>query len=125
MAAKPQTVDQYIESKAGEAQKKLKEIRQCITAAAPGATESIKWSTPAISYKRILVTYAAFTHHIGFYPTPSVIEAFSKELEKYKTATGSVQFPLDQPLPLDLITKMTKLRVKQSLEDDRKWMEKS
>ena len=76
---------------------------------------------PAYSYERILVTFAVFKNHIGFYPTPSAVEAFAKSLTKYKTATGSIQFPLDQPLPLSLITKITKFRVKQSVEEDIKW----
>ena len=92
-----------------------------IRAAAPGATEGLKWSMPAYSYQRILVTFAVFKNHIGFYPTPPAVEAFAKSLTKYKTAKGSIQFPLDQPLPLSLITKITKFRVKQSVEEDTKW----
>src|SRR5882762_2151242 len=96
-------------------------MRACIRAAAPGAKESLKWRMPAFSYQRILVTFAAFKHHIGFYPTPSAIKAFEKSLAKYTTANASVQFPLDKPLPLDLIAKITKFRVKESLEEDQKW----
>jgi uncharacterized protein YdhG (YjbR/CyaY superfamily) len=62
-----------------------------------------------------------FRHHIGFYPTPGAVTAFAKSLTKYKTAKGSIQFPLDKPLPLSLISKITKFRVKQSVEEDAKW----
>jgi uncharacterized protein YdhG (YjbR/CyaY superfamily) len=86
-------------------QDKLRQLHECIRKAAPGATEGLKWSMPAYSYKRILVTFAVFKNHIGFYPTPSAIKTFAKELEKYKTAEGSVQFPLDKKLPLPLINK--------------------
>jgi len=76
---------------------------------------------PAFSYRRILVTFAAFVHHIGFYPTPSAVRAFKKDLRKFATAKGSIQFPLEKPLPLPLIRKITAFRVRESIEDDRKW----
>jgi uncharacterized protein YdhG (YjbR/CyaY superfamily) len=76
---------------------------------------------PAFSYHRILVMFAGFKHHIGFYPTPSAVKAFAKDLKKYHTATGSIQFTLEKPLPLPLIGKITKFRVKESLEKDGKW----
>ena len=118
---KPASIDEYIRAAPKETQARLREIRDCIRAAAPGAQESLKWSMPAFSYHRILVTFAAFKHHIGFYPTPSAIKAFSKDLARFKTGEGSVQFPLDQPLPLSLIRKMTAFRVKESKQDDVKW----
>jgi len=118
---KPATIDEYIRAAPTEAQAKLREMRDCIRAAAPGAQESLKWSMPAFSYHRILVTFAAFKRHIGFYPTPSAIKAFAKDLARFKTGEGSVQFPLDQPLPLTLIRKMTAFRVKESKRDDVKW----
>jgi len=90
-------------------------------AAAPGATENLKWGMPAVSHRRILVTYAAFKHHIGLYPTASAVAAFAAQLAKYKTAKGSIQFPLDQPLPLALIRKITAFRVRESAEQDTKW----
>lgn len=76
---------------------------------------------PAFSYKRILVTFAARKQHIGFYPTPSAVKAFAKELAKFNTASGSIQFPLEKPLPLPLIRKITAYRVRESVEQDRKW----
>src|SRR5258706_2431227 len=117
----PKTIDDYINGAAVEARKILREMLTCIREAAPGATESLKWSMPAFSYKKILVTFAVFRHHIGFYPTPSAVKAFEKDLSKYTTASSSVQFPLNKPLPLSLITKITKFRVKESLEEDAKW----
>ncbi len=122
-AMKPagKTVSGYIQSAPKEARAKLREMRKCVLAAAPGAEESLKWSMPAVSYERILVMYAAFKHHIGFYPTPSAVKAFAKDLAKYKHAAGSIQFPLDKPLPLALIRKITAFRVKESREKDTKW----
>jgi len=119
---KPTTIEQYIDAERDEnARNKMLQLLACIREAAPGATEGLKWNMPAFSYKRILVTFAIFEHHIGFYPTPSAITAFEKSISKYKYAKGSIQFPLDKPLPLALITKMTKFRVKESLEADKKW----
>jgi uncharacterized protein YdhG (YjbR/CyaY superfamily) len=87
----------------------------------PGAVESLKWGMPAFSYRRILVTFAAHKTHIGFYPTPSAVSAFAKELSKFVTAKGSIQFPLDKPLPRPLIRKITAFRVRESIEKDEKW----
>jgi uncharacterized protein YdhG (YjbR/CyaY superfamily) len=119
--ARPRTITDYIDAAPKEARKKLREMRACIRASAPGAKESLKWGMPAFSYRRILVTFAAFRHHIGFYPTPSAVRAFKKDLSKFATAKGSIQFPLDNPLPLPLIRKITAFRVRESIEDDRKW----
>lgn len=99
-------------------------MRACIAAAAPGATQSLKWGMPSFSYRRILVTFAAFKHHIGFYPTPSAVRAFAKDITKYKHASGSIQFPLDQPLPKALITRITAFRVKECRASDAKWRQK-
>jgi len=119
--AKPKTVSEYINAAPKQAREKLREMRECIREAAPGATESLKWGMPAFSYGRILVTFAAFRNHIGFYPTPSAVKAFEKDLSKFKTAKGSIQFPLENPLPLALIRKITAFRVRESNEEDRKW----
>jgi uncharacterized protein YdhG (YjbR/CyaY superfamily) len=118
---RPKTVTEYITAAPKEARKPLREMRACIRKAAPGATEGLKWGMPAYSYKRILVTFAGFKHHVGFYPTPSAVSAFSKELSKFATAKGSIQFPLGKPLPLALIRRITAFRVRESLEEDRKW----
>jgi uncharacterized protein YdhG (YjbR/CyaY superfamily) len=119
--SKPTTIEEYIEAAPEETQEKLKQMHVCIRAAAPRAKESLKWNMPAYSYQRILVTFAVFKNHIGFYPTPSAVEAFAGSLTKYQTAKGSIQFPLDQPLPLALISKITKFRVQESLMIDAKW----
>src|SRR6478609_5395699 len=105
--AKPATIEEYIEAAPEEAQNKLRQMHACIRAAAPGAAESLKWSMPAYSYNRILVTFAVFKNHIGFYPTPSAVKAFEKSLSEYKTAESSIQFQLDKSLPFDLITRIT------------------
>ena len=120
---KPKTVNEYIESAPKEAQKKLREIRAVIRKATPGATEDMKWRMPSYSYKRILVMFAGYKHHVGFYPTASPIKVFEKDILKLKlkSARGSVQFPLDEPLPLPLIKKMIALRIKESKEEDKKW----
>ena len=119
--ARPISTTEYINAAPKEARKKLREMRACIREAAPGARESLKWGMPAFSYRRILVTFAAFKNHIGFYPTPSAVKAFAKDLSKFVTAKGSIQFPLEKPLPLPLIRKITAFRVRESVEEDGKW----
>ncbi len=119
--ARPKSITEYIDAAPQEAQKKLREMQACIRKSAPGATESLKWGMPAFSYRRILVTFAAHKTHIGFYPTPSAVSAFAKELSKFVTAKGSIQFPLEKPLPLPLIRKITAFRVRESIEKDEKW----
>lgn len=119
---RPTSVSEYIQAAPKNAQAKLRQMRAAVKAAAPKATESLKWSMPAYSYDRILVTYAAFTNHIGFYPTPSAVREFKKDLEKYKTAAGSIQFPLTQALPTTLIKKITAFRSRELKEKDVKWM---
>ena len=118
---KPESIDEYISAAPVEAREKLREMHACIRAAAPGAKESLKWGMPAFSYKRILVTFAVFRRHIGFYPTPSAVKAFEKSLSRYATAKGSIRFTLEKPLPLSLIREITMFRVRESLEGDKKW----
>ena len=119
---KPTSITEYIAAAPKDAQAKLRQMRTCIRSAAPGAKESLKWGVPAFSYHRILITFAAYKNHIGFYPTPRAVKAFAKDLAKYKIGRGSIQFPLDKLLPLPLIRKITAFRVRESLEKDRKWM---
>lgn len=123
--ARPKTVAEYIAAAPKEARAKLREIRKVIRATVPDAVESLKWSMPAYSYKRILVIFAGHQHHLGFYPTPSAIRAFKKQLGKFNTSTGTVQFPLDQPLPVSLIRRMVAFRAKESLANDDKWRTQS
>ncbi|MEP7141229.1 MAG: DUF1801 domain-containing protein [Ferruginibacter sp.] len=118
---KPLSIEEYIQAAPEEAREILYQMHACISDAAPGALQSLKWGMPAYSYHRILVTFAVFAHHIGFYPTPSAVDAFAKPLSKFKTAKGSVQFPLLKPLPLTLIRKITLFRVRESLGGDIKW----
>src|SRR5437764_12250976 len=92
--SRAKSVTEYIEAAPKEARKKLREMRSCIRKAAPGATEGMKWGMPAFSYNRILVTFAAHKNHIGFYPTPSAVKAFAKELSKFNTARRSLQSPM-------------------------------
>jgi uncharacterized protein YdhG (YjbR/CyaY superfamily) len=94
----------------------LKELRRTIQAAAPEAEEIISYNMPAYKLKGMLVYYAGYSKHIGFYPGASGIEHFKKEIAGYKWAKGSVQFPLEEPLPLTLVTKIVKFRVKENLE---------
>lgn len=108
------TVDEYIAEFPPEIRKVLEELRALIKSLAPGATEKISYAIPTFHWNGNLVHFAAFERHIGFYPTPSGIEAFREELKPYKTAKGSVQFPLDQPLPTDLIRRMVEFRVAEN-----------
>jgi uncharacterized protein YdhG (YjbR/CyaY superfamily) len=119
--ARPTSITEYIDAAPKETQKKLREMRACIRRAAPGAKEGMKWGMPAFSYHRILVMFGGFKNHIGLYPTPSAVKAFAKELTKFATASGSIQFPLEKPLPLPLIRKITAFRVRESIEKDGKW----
>ena len=120
-AARAASVAKYIQAAPSAARARLREIRQCIRAELPGATEEIKWGMPTYSQRRILVMFAGFTRHIGFFPTPAVVRAFADELSGYQCGSNSIQFPLDQPLPRALIRRMTALRAQQSAMADAKW----
>src|SRR5260370_37492056 len=119
--APPKSITEYINAAPKEAQKKLREMRACIRTSAPGAKESLKWGMPAFSYRRILIMFAAFKHHIGFYPTASAVRAFANDLSRFATAKGSIQFPLEKPLPLPLIRTITAFRVRGIIVQDRQW----
>ena len=110
----PKTVDEYIANFPPDVQKRLGDVRQAIREAAPKAEEAIKYQIPTFVLNGNLVHFGAFKTHIGFYPTPAGIERFKKELARYETAKGSVQFPLDKPMPLALIRKIVKTRVKEA-----------
>jgi uncharacterized protein YdhG (YjbR/CyaY superfamily) len=109
-------IDEYIASFPPEVQKKLQGLRAVIKETAPEATEKISYQMPTFFLNGNLVHFAAFKHHIGFYPVPTGIEKFKKELAVYKPSKGAVQFPLDKPLPLDLIRKIVKFRVAENLK---------
>lgn len=108
------TIDQYIQNFPTDVQAKLSELRSTIRRSAPQATEKISYGVPTFELNGNLVHFAAFKRHIGFYPAPSGIARFQKELKAYKSAKGSVQFPLDEPLPLHLITKIVEFRVDEN-----------
>ena len=112
---KIQTVDEYIAGFPKDTQKVLQRVRKTIKKAAPGAEEIINYGIPTFTLHGNLVHYAGYKSHIGFYPTPSAIKAFEKELAVYKGAKGSVQFPLNEPMPLSLVTQMVEFRVQENL----------
>jgi uncharacterized protein YdhG (YjbR/CyaY superfamily) len=118
---KPTTIGEYIDAAPADVQERLWQLHNCIIKVAPGALEELKWNMPSYSYQKILVTFAVFKKHIGFYPMESAIKAFAKDLVKYKTASGSVQFPLDAKLPLTLIKRIVLFRVKESKAQTIKW----
>ena len=109
------SIDAYIASFPEETQALLEAMRATIRAAAPEAEEKISYQMPTFFLKGNLAHFAAFKHHIGFYPAPRGIEEFKEELSIYKGAKGSVQFPLDQPLPLDLVARIVRCRVAENL----------
>ena len=111
------TIPAYIASFPADMQTKLQQIYQATKKAAPQTTEAIKYGMPTFVANKNLVHFAGCQKHIGFYPSPSAVSHFHKELAIYKTSKGAVQFPLNQPLPLKLITEMIKYRV---LEDAMK-----
>lgn len=115
-AASVENVDAYIERFPGDTQKLLNQIRATILKAAPKAEEGIGYQMPAYNYLGPLVYFAAYEKHIGFYPTASGITVFKEELSGYKSSKGAVQFPLDKPLPVKLITTIVKYRVKENKE---------
>ena len=112
----PKNIDEYIAGLPADAQKILGKVRVTIQKAAPDAQETINYGIPTFTLNGNLVHFAAFKSHIGFYPTPSGIAKFKKELSVYEGAKGSVRFPLDKPIPYALITKIVKFRVKENLE---------
>jgi uncharacterized protein YdhG (YjbR/CyaY superfamily) len=111
---KPTNTDDYIATFPPNVQKVLQQVRATIRKAAPGAKESFKYAIPTFEQHGNLVHFAAFKNHIGFYALPTGNEAFKEDLADYKQGKGSIQFPLDKPIPLDLITRMVKFRVKEN-----------
>lgn len=112
---KSRTIDEYIASFPKNVQDILEKLRRVIGESAPGAEETISYQIPTFKLNGNLVHFAAFKNHIGFYPTPSAIIAFKEELSSYEQAKGSVQFPIDKPIPFDIIRKIVKYRVKENL----------
>lgn len=112
----PKDIEEYIARFPEDIQEILEKLRMTIREAAPEAEERISYQMPTFALKGNLVHFAAHKSHIGFYPTPSGIEEFEKELSPYVGGKGSVKFPLDQPIPYDLISKIVRFRVKENLE---------
>lgn len=119
MIAKPNTIDDYIATFPYDVQEILEKVRATIQKAAPDAEEAIKYAIPTFVLHGNLVHFAAFKNHIGFYPAPEGMEEFEEKLSIYKKGKGSVQFPLDEPIPLELIAKITAFRAKQNSEKKR------
>lgn len=115
----PKSIDEYIKTFPGDIQEKLKAMRKAVHAAAPEAEEKISYQMPTFYLKGNLVHFAAFKNHIGFYPAPSGIQVFQKELSVYKSSKGAVQFPIDQPLPLALVARIVKFRVSENSRNDQ------
>jgi uncharacterized protein YdhG (YjbR/CyaY superfamily) len=110
------SVDDYVSSFPEDVQKKLIQLRKLIAREAPDAEEKISYQMPAFFLNGVVVWYAAYSKHIGFYPKASAIVKFKRELLKYKTAKGSVQFPLDEPLPVELIRRIVRYRVGENVK---------
>ena len=108
------TIDKYISTFPKDVQKKLESIRQTIKKSAPGAEETISYQTPAFKLNGHLVYFAAFKNHVSIYPAPRGDAEFKKELSEYKGGKGTVQFPLDKPIPLSLIRRIVKYRIKEN-----------
>jgi len=111
----PKNMDEYIAGFPHDVQEILEKIRLTIRKAAPDAEETISYQMPTFTLKGNLVHFAAYKKHIGLYPAPSGTEKFKQELSVYKAAKGSVRFPLDRPIPFDLISQIVKFRVKENL----------
>lgn len=118
----PKSIDEYILQFPPHIQERLQMLRKVIKGAAPDAQEKISYQMPTFVLHGNLVHFAAFKNHIGFYPTPSAIEAFKNQLSKFKGGKGSVQFPIEQPIPYELISEIVKFR---ALENIKKLEEKS
>lgn len=113
-------IDEYIKSFPDETRIILEKVRATIRKAAPEARETINYGIPTFTLNGNLVHFAAFKNHIGFYPTPTGINTFKKELSVYEGAKGSVKFPIDKPIPLDLISEIVKFRVKECIAKNKK-----
>jgi uncharacterized protein YdhG (YjbR/CyaY superfamily) len=109
-------IDEYISGYDEDVQLLLQKMRAAIHKAAPDATEDIKYALPTFIFHGNLVHFGAFKNHIGFYPSASGVEAFKEELAMFETSRGAIQFPINKPIPFNLVTKIVKFRVHQSLE---------
>lgn len=111
-----ETIDEYIATFPRNVQDILQELRQTIQDSAPNAKEAISYQMPTFKLNGNLVHFAAFKNHIGFYPTSSAISHLKKELSRYEVSKGTIRFPINEPIPFDLIRKIVKYRVKENLD---------
>lgn len=116
---KPESTDAYIRSFPKNIQLILEKVRETIKKAAPDAKEVISYGMPAFKQNGVLVYFAAWKNHIGFYPTNSGTKKFEDELTKYAVSKGAIQFPIDKPIPVTLISKIVKFRVKEDLKKEK------
>ena len=116
----PESIDEYIGTFPKEIRSKLESIRKAVKEEAPDAKEVISYGMPAFKLNRVLVYFAAQQKHIGFYPTASGISAFEEELSQFKHSKGAVQFPIDEPVPLELVRKVVRFRVKEDMAKTKK-----
>jgi uncharacterized protein YdhG (YjbR/CyaY superfamily) len=107
------SIDEYINKQPVKTQKILNKVRAIVNKIIPDAEEAMRYGIPTFRLKENLVHFAAYEHHIGFYPSPPVIAAFSKDIKGYTSSKGAIQFPLDAPIPYELIKAMTKFRIEQ------------
>lgn len=115
------SIDEYIAEFSPETQKVLEEMRALIAATAPDATETISYAIPTFDLNgKHLVHFAGYANHVGFYPVPSAMEAFKDELAPYRHGKGSAQFPLDKPLPVDLIRRVVEFRIDENMRSASK-----
>jgi len=115
MNTSTKTVDEFIQNYPADTQAVLQGLRRAIREEAPGATEKISYGIPTFALNGNLVHFSAYEHHIGFYPGAAPIVAFADELQPYETSKGTVRFPIEKPLPMDLIRKIVRYRVEQNL----------
>ena len=121
MTNKPETVEAYISAKPKEVQERLEEIRSYLKQADPTADEELKWGKPAFVNNGILYVYAASKKHISLHPTPSVINTLRTELEGFKISDNTIQFPLENPIPKELVIKIATFRVYEKNEKGVGW----
>lgn len=108
------TVDEYMSALPPDQKRILEQVRQVIKTEAPQAEEVISYNMPAFKWNGMLIWYAAYKNHIGLYPKTKAIEVFKKELARYKTSKGAIQFPIEQPMPIELIKKIVQFRLKEN-----------
>jgi uncharacterized protein YdhG (YjbR/CyaY superfamily) len=114
------TVDEYVSALRGDARERLESLRKVIRQAAPQAEEVIHYNMPAFESNGMLVWYAAFRRHVGFYPRASAIAAFKRELASYKTSKGAIQFPIEKDIPSDLVRKIVRFRLQENEQKTRR-----